>query len=248
MFLIAIAIVAGTIAFFVLWRELSAGKGQRKLSKLAISSTVVLVATLAVLASTGRLHWLAALVAGTLPFLRWVLGLFLGPLLGHLFRSRFQGATANSQGATGDADGPGVSTVATGDLRMTLVHASGDMDGEILSGSLVGRRLSDLDLASLKTLRDEFHAMDSRQLLEAYLDRRFPGWGDDSTDREPTVSHRSMDREQALAVLGLQSGATEQDIVGAHRRLMQKLHPDRGGTDYLAATLNLAKQVLLKGS
>jgi len=54
-----------------------------------------------------------------------------------------------------------------------------------------------------------------------------------------------MGREQALAVLGLEDGATEQEIVDAHRRLMQKLHPDRGGTDYLAATLNLAKRTLL---
>ena len=54
-----------------------------------------------------------------------------------------------------------------------------------------------------------------------------------------------MDKSQALAVLGLSDGATEDEVMAAHRRLMQKLHPDRGGTDYLAATLNRAKEVLL---
>ena len=54
-----------------------------------------------------------------------------------------------------------------------------------------------------------------------------------------------MDEGQALAVLGLDDAASKDDILAAHRRLMQKLHPDRGGTDYLAATLNKAKDVLL---
>ena len=82
-------------------------------------------------------------------------------------------------------------------------------------------------------------------MLEAYLDRRFPGWSDETTQRQAPSGDRDMDRQQALAVLGLADDASEQEIVAAHRRLMQKLHPDRGGSDYLAATLNLAKRVLL---
>ena len=128
---------------------------------------------------------------------------------------------------------------------MTLVHDSGDMDGEVLAGTLAGKRLSSLDLAALRLLHGELGNADSLQLLEAYLDRRFPGWSDEATKRQRPSAAREMDKEQAFAVLGLSSGASKEEIVEAHRRLMQKLHPDRGGSDYLAATLNLAKRVLL---
>lgn len=66
----------------------------------------------------------------------------------------------------------------------------------------------------------------------------------DSGDQQsPKVT---MDRAQALAILGLGDDASEEDIVAAHRSLMQKFHPDRGGNDYLASQLNAAKDLLLK--
>ena len=241
MIAVVIAVAIGAVAFIVLWRELASGNRPRRLSRAGWTAAVVLAVTLAVMAGSGRLHWLAALFAGALPLLRWIAGLVLGPLVGHFIRSRMQGANTSP---SGDGD-PSTSTVATDELRMTLVHDSGEMDGDILAGTFAGRRLSSLDLAALQTLYGELQKGDSLQLLEAYLDRRFPGWSGEDTQRQRPSADREMDKEQALAVLGLPSGASKEEIVDAHRRLMQKLHPDRGGSDYLAATLNLAKRVLL---
>ena len=250
--ILVLAAVVGVIAFAMLWKEIAAKNRPKKLSKVAAGAAGVFVAMLLLLTATGRLHWLAALAAGALPLLRWVLGFFAGQMirgwLGNIVGlggfNPFQRAAA-AGGAAPGGSGPNASSVATDDLAMTLDHASGEMDGEVLSGPRRGERLSELDLDALTALYDEFQAADSQQLLGAYLDRRFPGWRD---AQQPPASAGSMDTQQALAVLGLEAGASETEIVGAHRRLMQKLHPDRGGTDYLAATLNHAKEVLLDGA
>lgn len=245
--LFSIGLVVLVVAFVVLWKEVAAKNRPRKLSKLAGSAAVVLVAMLVLLAASGRLHWLLALAAGALPFLRWIAGLLIGPLLGGWFRSAFGGLRQGP--ATGTGTGPQVSTVATADLRMTLEHESGDMDGEVLRGTLSGQRLSELDMDTLRTLRTDLTAPDSLQLLDAYLDRRFTDWRGAEEETAggggAAPGAPAMDEAQALQVLGLPADAARNDIVDAHRRLMQKLHPDRGGTDYLAATLNQAKEVLL---
>jgi DnaJ-domain-containing protein 1 len=90
----------------------------------------------------------------------------------------------------------------------------------------------------------------SAQILEAYLDRVHPTWREDLSRTEgeerATASAGKMTREQALDILGLEPGASEEDIRRAHRELMMKVHPDHGGSTFLAAKLNEAKDVLLK--
>jgi len=87
-------------------------------------------------------------------------------------------------------------------------------------------------------------------LLAAYLDRRDAGWrehaqADAATGRSSTP-RGPMSQEEAYQILGLEPGAKAEDIVHAHRTLMKRIHPDQGGTNYLAARVNEAKDTLLR--
>jgi DnaJ-domain-containing protein 1 len=138
---------------------------------------------------------------------------------------------------------------------MSLDHDSGSMSGKVLKGPMAGRALLDLSesefLELLRFCRAEDE--DSARLLETYLDRRFgDSWrADDQGDPaggesgEPSRAGGPLTEAEALDILGLEPGASEEEIVQAHRRMMQKMHPDRGGSNYLAARINEAKERLL---
>src|ERR1700757_1175352 len=147
------------------------------------------------------------------------------------------------------------STVATAFLRMTLDHDTGSMEGTILRGHFAGMRLDELGPADLLALLRECRAEDEEgaRLLEAYLDRVRPDWRDGlagsgaagSSGARPAGGDMTV--EEAYAILGLSPGADDDAIKEAHRRLMVKLHPDHGGSDYLATKINRARDGLLRG-
>lgn len=151
------------------------------------------------------------------------------------------------------------STARTGVLTMRLDHATGRMDGEVLTGRFAGRALSTMTLAELLTLAAELPPgdSDSASLLRAYLDRAHPAWreadngGGGASSAGSGGKARSagleMSRAEALETLGLAEGADRAAIVAAHRRIMKRVHPDLGGSAALAARINAAKDVLLKG-
>src|SRR6266404_7607908 len=148
-----------------------------------------------------------------------------------------------------------VPTVATPFLRMNLDHDTGSMEGTILRGRFAGMRLEELAPADLLALLRECRAEDEEgaRLLEAYLDRVRPDWRDELAGERTAGAGRGnarptsgdMSVEEAYAILGLSSGADADAIKEAHRRLMVKLHPDHGGSDYLATKINRARDVLL---
>lgn len=143
------------------------------------------------------------------------------------------------------------SRVRSAALEMELDHDSGELDGRILCGRFEGRSLSELSdddlLAFAAEITDD---SESAALLEAYFDRRFPGWredvhADDGAGQGGPAHAGTMTDDEAYQILGVSPGASKSDIVSAHRRLMQKVHPDRGGSSFLAAKINEAKDRLL---
>lgn len=159
-----------------------------------------------------------------------------------------------SWGRSGGAGSGGASSIRTRWLNMGLDHQTGAMEGEVLQGQFKGRMLSALSVAELLALADECRQDgDSLQLLEAYLDRMHadwraePGADDSAASQSPRVGgDNQMTEALALEILGLSQGAGREEITAAHRRLMQRLHPDRGGSDYLAQRINAARDFLLK--
>ena len=133
-------------------------------------------------------------------------------------------------------------------LQAWIDHATGDVGGRVALGRFAGRfldGLSDLDLVDLRT--ECASDPDSLKILEAYLERRMGSDWRDRAGASPKGATTSMGRMEALAVLGLTEGATAEEIKSAHRRLIQRVHPDVGGSADLAARINRAKDILLEG-
>ncbi|PZU92291.1 MAG: molecular chaperone DnaJ [Chelatococcus sp.] len=138
-------------------------------------------------------------------------------------------------------------------LEMELDHDSGAMTGRVVAGTFAGRELDRLSLSEIAQLMRECLAQDpeGERLLEAYLDRRSPGWREDAhrhhdTGQGGAARSGAMTQEEAYEILGLQPGAREEAIREAHRNLMKRIHPDAGGSSGLAARVNQAKDVLVK--
>jgi hypothetical protein len=143
------------------------------------------------------------------------------------------------------------SRVATALIAMELDHDTGTMTGEVLGGVFKGRKLDSLSLDEMRALHRHCAgtADQSRALLEAWIDRVRPEWraqwSGEGGGAAAAAPAGKMSRKEALAILGLKDGAGADEIRAAHRRLMKTVHPDLGGSDYLAAKINEAKDLLL---
>lgn len=215
-------------------------------NKFAYANTAAVAKALRVLGGTAALGAAGVLALRGRFDMAFLLGGFAAWLLG------WGGLGIPGFGQRAQRSPGSISRVRSAMIEMELDHDTGAMDGTVLAGAFASRRLNSLDGAALARLHGECNAADPEglRLLEAYLDRRFPGW------RENAESHGysragsqpqsgAMTEEEAYQILGLQPGASLDDIRQAHRTLMKKLHPDQGGTTYLAARVNQAKEILL---
>jgi hypothetical protein len=229
------AVLSGFLMLVYLFVNADPARLARGLKVTGIVIAVVAVATLAI---SGRLAALLMPLAMLMPLLIRVRSIL----------DRYRPPTGSQ-----------TSTVNTAFLRMTLDHDTGSMEGTILRGRFSGMRLEELGMADLLSLLRECRAEDEEgaRLLEAYLDRLHPDWRDDlageragsaggSGRGSARPSSGDMTVDEAYAILGLSPGADPEAVKEAHRRLMVKLHPDHGGSDYLATKINRARDVLLQ--
>ena len=239
--------VGGIAVLFVVlllthWLSRTSPKNVKR--SLAILLVIVLVFLTLAFILTGRFALAVPTVVGalTIAVRTW-----------HAWRwwQRLGGLFGAANWRRGGASGQ-TSQTASDWLEMQLDHESGRMDGEVRQGAFEGRSLSDLETPELATLYAELeaHDTDGLRLFEAYLERALgDDWG-----RQLGLGGgapggggfgQTMSGDEALRILGLKAPAGEDEIHAAHRDLMSKLHPDRGGSDYLAAKINQAKEILL---
>jgi hypothetical protein len=229
-------ILGAVVLFLLLW-------GASAFSRIDPKQAARLVRALGGVATVGLAAFLG--LRGQIGIAILVGGFGLG-LLGWRTPFGFPTFGARARKSAGRA-----SQVRTAYLAMELDHDSGRMRGEVLAGAFAGASLDALDRDSLFKLYGEIDR-DSRDLLAAYLDRREPGWRehaerDAGAGGDPRAAGSGkMTKQEAYQILGIEPGASAQEIARAHRSLMKKLHPDQGGTTYLAARVNEAKDVLLR--
>lgn len=246
--LLGLAVVVA-VYFLLKWYS-DADVKQIRSSAKWIGASVLLLG-IVVLAATGRL---GAAIGLLMAFFAWAWRVF------HMVNSmrQFTGMFRSFGFGRGFGAGPAsanASHVTSAYLNMTLDLSSGAMDGEVAAGQARGKRLSQMPLADLMTLLNEVAGdADSVNLLEAFLDRTHPDWretegpGPGASRGAAAAAPGAMTRDEAYRILGLKDGAGPEDIKTAYRKLMAQLHPDRGGSDYLAAKVNQAKDFLLKGT
>ncbi|MCB1874924.1 MAG: DnaJ domain-containing protein [Chromatiales bacterium] len=232
LFLIA---VAALLVFVLVARWLASANPATVAQVMRGLGVLVLAAVVVFVVARGGANLLLLLAPVLLPV-----------VLGLRARNRLKSAAGPSPGSGSD--------VQTDYLRMHLDHDSGEMSGEVIAGRFKGSRLENLALEELLELWRECSQEDpqSATVLEAYMDRHH---GEDWRNRAEGYGSNTgtasgsgpMTEDEALQILGLKPGASRDEIREAHRRLMQKLHPDRGGSDYLAVKINQAKERLIGG-
>ncbi|MBK8175720.1 MAG: molecular chaperone DnaJ [Rhodospirillales bacterium] len=255
MLLAGIALLAGCL-LLLNWIGTADLRTLTSVAKTAAVAVLVIIAI--VLTMSGRIGWIIGLAPFAVPlFFRWRAR---GGSFGDLF--------GQTQGLPGGSTGGRTTRTRSRFLDMHLDHDSGAVDGSVLDGAYAGRMLNAMSLDEVldlcRFLRQEDQP--SSLLIEAYLDRRKPDWrtaGDGTAEaggadgertgaeanqggRQESGAAKAMSREEAYRILGLAPGAADAEIRAAHRHLIASVHPDRGGSAFLAAQVNMARDLLLR--
>lgn len=232
-----ILIVAVLYFIFSAFNKVQKAKPKKRKSLLIGYAVYSIIGLLLLAFFTGKLHWLGAVAAGAVGLLRVGLPTLmrLAPLAKFLGKNAPFGSPAFN----------------TEFLVLRLDISSGVITGEIKSGPHAGKKLSELSNEDFTELEQHYAAKDKRSLylLRIYRQKNSQhtnqGHSESSSqDFSAPTSNPSFD--EALQILGIDKNTEKKDVDKAHKRLIQKLHPDRGGNDYLASRVNLARDIVLK--
>lgn len=175
---------------------------------------------------SGRMHWFGAVIAAMLPMLRFGAGA----------ATRILPFWLNRTG--------GVAPFKTQFLDVKIVLQRGTLTGSIIKGPHAGKAIETLDDKELAELEAYYKDLDVKSYcIIKYARRAFTG---KTHSQQQAPSFGDPSRDEALQILGLSGSPTKEEIINAHRRLINRLHPDRGGSDFLAARVNQARDTLLK--
>ncbi len=205
--------------------------------KKAIKLVLIMLggSLLGYLVLTGRLNWLIAAIGALIPLLPRVVRFMIGvaPTLLPFLRRYQQNKHSNMR---------------TRYIQLQMNILTGELQGNVLKGRFAGQSIQSLSKEQLLELLKECRQDDqeSTALLIAYLNRMHPGWARGADDQHSYTPHDSdMDLQEARDILGVTESSSKEDVIKAHKRLMQKMHPDRGGSDYLAQQINRARDKVL---
>ena len=225
--LLALILLVG-VMWFMSWYAKAPAENRNSAIKKGLLYFVAIALMLLVI--TGRIPILFAAVSAAIPFFHRLMafrGIF--GILGRFAGQKF-----------------GPTTLTTAWLIVEYDLAKRSLDATVTKGQLIDKKLSELSDTELNTLlaqvKEDFQ---SRAAVNAYLmARQGSAYSQQNGPNSSTEAQISV--VQAYEILGLEQNASHEQIKKAHKQLMQKIHPDRGGSSYLAAQINAAKDVLLK--
>ena len=247
MMYLALAVI-GFGAFLLLCKVLWGSQRPSKNTRIIMIASLTLVSVLGIFVLLRRIPWFVAAVTMVAPFARVLMNI-VRLAISSFFVNQLLGIVRGTKGAFSTASAvPPENTdsaTQTSELAMKLDHSTGTMTGSVLVGKFKGNNLDSLSDDDLLEVYRTLQEVESKRLLEAYVARHRPHLNETSDAASDPPDSDEMSLKRAADILGVAVDATKDEIVGAHRRLMDKLHPDKGGSSYLAAELNAAKKVML---
>ena len=226
--LIGLVVLVGGFLVWRRWRKLSSSRAKRKFAFQTI--VIGLLILIILLAISGRIHPLGAIFAALLASIKIGLNLLIRwfPLFARLYGANYAQPR----------------TLKASIIEVEIDFSTGQVSGKVIGGASAGKPLDSLSEKELDELLSYCRSKDKKStyLLQMYLARRFQNTGDQKSSAGQTGA---MSIDEAAEILGVSPEADKEEINQAHKRLIGRVHPDKGGSDYLASLLNNARDLLL---